>query len=200
MTTFLLIRHGDVPGVHDRLNGRLPIRLSDVGCVQARRLATRVQREPVTAIYSSPTRRAAETAEIMAGVLRLPVCVDEALEEVDFGRWTGRSFEELASDSQWRAFNNRRTLSSVGGGDTMVAVQARIVGWIAAMAASQEDATIVGVSHADVIRAALAGCAGMSLELSLRLDVAPASISEVAVGDEVRIRRINDTAHLEDAG
>ena len=59
--------------------------------------------------------------------------------------------------------------------------------------AAHPAATVVAVSHADVIRAALAACVGLHIDLAQRLDVHTASLSEVGLdGDCVRVGRVND--------
>jgi ribonuclease H / adenosylcobalamin/alpha-ribazole phosphatase len=139
-----------------------------------------------------------ETATLLGAGLRLPVQTESALEEVDFGDWTGARFEDLASVPAWRQFNGFRTTTLMPGGHSLLEVQARVVGWMAAQAATQPEAVVLAVTHADVIRSALAACAGISLDLALRLEIAPSSISEVRLGPEsLVIGRINDTAHLE---
>jgi broad specificity phosphatase PhoE len=66
-------------------------------------------------------------------------------------------------------------------GDLMVEVQARVLAWIERLCGCHRTMTVALVSHADVIRVALAHCLGMPLDLLLRLEVSPASISIVAM-------------------
>src|SRR5699024_3901639 len=115
----------------------------------------------IAAVYSSPVRRAVETAAVLAEQRGCALQVDAALDEVEFGDWTGRSFEELRFDPAWHAFNTHRTSSLIAGGGSMLDVQARALAWVVRTAAAHPGATVVAVSHADVIRAVLAGCAGI---------------------------------------
>ena len=124
--------------------------------------------------------------------------MDPALDEVAFGPWEGQTFEALSSEPGWRQFNQFRTTTLIPGGDSLLHVQARVTGWMATLVSARPDATIVAVSHADVIRAAAAACLGVSLDLALRLEIAPASISEIRMNEHALVvRRLNDTAHLE---
>jgi len=198
-TTFLLIRHAAADGVDGRLAGRTPgLCLSSEGRRQRDRLRARLAGRSITGVYSSPVRRAVETASALASG-EDGVKVDTALDEVEFGDWTGRTFEELQLDALWRDFNTHRTTTLIRGAGSMLDVQARALAWIVRTAAAHAGATIVAVSHADVIRSILAGCAGMSLDLALRLEIGTASISSLSLStDGPRIDCINDSAHLED--
>jgi ribonuclease H / adenosylcobalamin/alpha-ribazole phosphatase len=176
------------------------VALSAEGRGQVRRLATRLQSIAIAGVFSSPVQRALETATMIASVLRLAPQVDAALDEVAFGTWQGRTFDDLSSDPHWRQFNQFRTTTLMPGGGSLLQVQARVTGWMAAQAFARPDATVIAVSHADVIRAAVAACLGISLDLALRLEIAPASVSEVQMNEHALIvRRLNDTAHLEPA-
>jgi broad specificity phosphatase PhoE len=198
-TTVLFIRHAAVDGFAQELRGRTcGVTLNASGRRQVQRLKDRLAGRAIAAVYSSPVRRAVETASALADRLMCEVHVDAALDEVEFGDWTGRSFRELHLDPLWHAFNTQRTTSLIPGAGSMIDVQARAVAWLVRTAAEHRGNTVLAVSHADVIRSVLAGCAGISLDLALRLDISPASISAVSLGsDGPRIDCINDAAHLE---
>jgi broad specificity phosphatase PhoE len=100
-----------------------------------------------------------------------------ALDELDFGAWTGRSFEALAGDPDWRLFNERRSLAAAPGGERILDVQARIVALMVELAGSHPDASLALVSHGDVIRSALLHFLGMPIDFIHRLDIAPRAVS-----------------------
>jgi broad specificity phosphatase PhoE len=194
VTTIHLVRHGShvlPPGV---LAGRLPgVVLSDEGREQARRTAERLaETGGIGAVQYSPLERTCETAAIIADRLGLtPVCAD-ALMEIDFGGWTGRSFEELDILEDWRRWNHFRTGTRPPGGETMLEAQARALRHVETLTPGM--ATVL-VSHCDVIRAVLTHWLGMPTDLLLRLEIAPASISTVEIGPwGPRILRINEEA------
>ena len=90
MTTLLLVRHGETDWNADgRLQGHTDRPLSDFGRRQARQLAAELEGEELDAIYSSDLSRARETAEIVGERLDLPVVVEPALREKDWGTWEG---------------------------------------------------------------------------------------------------------------
>src|ERR1700756_1549502 len=93
VTVFHLLRHGE-PAIFGRLNGRLPgVGLSEKGRAEAAMQAGRLAGEKIEAIYSSPLQRTRETAEILAERLGLPVRYREDVIEIDYGEWTGLTFD-----------------------------------------------------------------------------------------------------------
>lgn len=90
MTTLLLVRHGETDwNAEGRLQGHTDRPLSDYGRRQARRLAEELEGEGLEAIYSSDLARAHETAEIVGERLGLPISLEPALREKDWGSWEG---------------------------------------------------------------------------------------------------------------
>jgi broad specificity phosphatase PhoE len=197
MTRVLLVRHGHTGAPDQQLPGPPPgPPLSDRGVEQVQRLAQRLERRGT--IYASPFRRTEQTAELIAQATGGSVELDDALAEVPFGDWAGRDVATLAADRAWADFNTLRTVSPIAAGGLMLDVQAHAIGWLASMAAAHSSRTIIAVSHADVIRAIVAGCAGVSLDLALRLSIGMASLSEIHLGPGLlQVARLNDTAHLE---
>src|SRR5947209_7751034 len=97
MTRILLIRHGNTHLVSAQLCGRLPgIPLDAEGQRQSEAVARRLQAEQkLHAVYSSPLQRAAETAATIASAQNLTVTADDRLTEMEFGEWTGLTFQDL---------------------------------------------------------------------------------------------------------
>jgi broad specificity phosphatase PhoE len=96
LTHLFLIRHGrSVWNAQGRIQGRADPPLDELGREQARRLAERLRAEAVVALYTSPLRRAQETADIIGRVLDLPVVPDERLQEYDVGDLTGLTWEQV---------------------------------------------------------------------------------------------------------
>ena len=75
----------------------------------------------------------------------------------------------------------------------MAEAQARIVGHMGCVVAGE---TVVMVTHADLIRAAVAHVLGLSLDHLLRFDIGPASVTGVAIGDwGTKLLWLNDKDH-----
>lgn len=182
--TFFLVRHA----VHDLIDkvlvGRSAhVRLSDEGRRQAERIAVRLSRERLTAVHASPRARAQETAQAIADAAGLRVETAADLDEIDIGAWTGRRFDELAGDPNWTAWNSARATARPPAGESMAEAQARVIGLLDRLRAAQPHGRIAAVSHADVIRAALLHYLGVSLDGYARVEISPAGVSTVAVGD-----------------
>ncbi|MFZ5784674.1 MAG: histidine phosphatase family protein [Pseudomonadota bacterium] len=196
MTTFLLVRHAAHDDVGGFLAGRLEgIRLGAAGMAQAGRLAERLKREQVTALYCSPRERTRQTADaIAAAFTSLAWHSLPALDEIDFGAWSGKRFTELNGDPLWRAWNDRRSLARTAGGESFLDVQHRMVGALERLAQQHVGETVGLVTHADVIKAAILYHCGMRLDDWWRIEIAPASITRLAIdGYGARLLGMNET-------
>lgn len=198
MTKFLLIRHAANDTLGKRFAGRAAgVSLNEEGQAQAEKLARRLDGLPVAAIYSSPLERAIETAAPIAKMLELEVVVREEFSELEMGEWTNRSFDELRGEPVFRQFNSFRSGTRVPGGETMLEAQARMIAGLEKLRARHFDETIAVISHADLIKSAVAFYAGIHLDLFQRIEISPASVSVVEIGDETaRILLINDTGEI----
>jgi probable phosphoglycerate mutase len=158
--------------------------LNATGREEARKLPERLSRMPIAAIYTSPLERAQQTAQPLAQALALTPRIEEGLDEIDFGTWTGRTFAELESDVAWAMWVYRRSSAEPPEGETIVTVQRRVVDAVERLRRAHPGETLALVSHGDVIKAALAHYLGMSLDHLESFDIAPASVSVVLAGDD----------------
>lgn len=197
-TTLLLVRHALNDWVGDKLAGWTPnVHLNDKGRAQAEALSQRLAHRQIAAIYSSPLERAVETAQIIAVPYQLEVQIREGVGEVRYGEWTGQSLKELAKEDAWRVVQFYPSGARFPGGEAILEMQARAVAELDAIVAQHPSQTILVVSHADVIKAALAHYVGLHLDLFQRLVVSPASLSVVAfMPMGPRLVVLNDTAHV----
>ena len=173
---------------HDRVDrvlcGRMPgVGLGEAGQRQAEALARRFACEGVDAVWTSPLQRARETAEPVAARLGLAARPCDALCEIDFGAWTGQAFDALRDDPRWRRWNEARGSERPPGGESMTEAQTRAAAEVERARAEHPDGRVVLVSHGDVIKAVIAGVLGLSLDAHARFEIAPASISALAVWD-----------------
>jgi probable phosphoglycerate mutase len=191
--TVLLIRHAHTDAIAARLSGRLAaVHLTEAGRRQAAQLAQRLAPAPLRAVYSSPLERALETATPIAEAHGLEVLARDALTEVDYGAWTGKSFDALQQLPEWRRYNDARETAHVPEGESASAVQLRILRELERLWQRHCADTVAVISHADVIRAALLHYAGVSLNFFGRFTVDPASVSAVALdGRSGRVLYVN---------
>ncbi|HEY1373770.1 MAG TPA: histidine phosphatase family protein [Candidatus Binatia bacterium] len=193
MTRFFLIRHAATALVGRRIAGRLDgVSLTDAGRAEAARLAQRLAAEDVAAVYTSPRERARETARPLAETLRRQAVVAHEIDELDYGEWSGKTLAELDTMPLWRAFNSARSLTRVPNGESILELQARVVGFMERLAAEHESSSVALVTHAETVRAALAYYLGVPIDQSLRFDVDPASVSIVELHEHSgKVRCVN---------
>ncbi|UPK30876.1 histidine phosphatase family protein [Bradyrhizobium sp. 195] len=190
--TIHLVRHGHHALLGRMLCGRMKgVELDELGTSEIARCAETITPSP-TLIQSSPQRRCMQSACILSAYLRLPVEIVPALDELDYGEWTGRSFEDLGSDPRWSRWNRRRSTSRPPGGESMRALQRRVVGHLEQLRSDRDSEIVIAVSHAEPIRAALLHYSRRQLDDFLSIEIDPASISTLSVDHRgVRVRGIN---------
>ena len=101
------------------------VTLGDDGLAEAQAVASRLAPEPLAAVYTSPMERCRQTAEAVAAPHALAPQLDHAFTEVDFGDWTGLSFEQLQADPRWEPWNSRRSLNRPPDGESLGEAQMR---------------------------------------------------------------------------
>src|SRR5258708_5127847 len=89
--------------------------------------AERLANEKSAALYASPLQGTRESAEIVAARLGLPITFHDDLIELDFGEWTGSTFDAIRADPRWQAWRTQRSLARIPGGESMRQVQRRMV-------------------------------------------------------------------------
>jgi broad specificity phosphatase PhoE len=197
MTVFHLLRHGERQESRV-LVGRLPgIALSERGRAEIAAVAELLAEGKIAALYSSPLQRTRESAEIVAARLGLPVALHDDLIELDFGEWTGATFDAIRADPRWRAWSTQRSLATIPGGESMRQVQRRAVEALLEIGEAHPDESVVVVSHGDVIRAMLVFALGMPLDFYGRIEVAQGSLSTVRIdAGGCRVLAINERPRL----
>jgi probable phosphomutase (TIGR03848 family) len=202
----LLVRHGKTPTTGTVLPGRAAgLHLSEQGVAQAEAVAERIAalgdskgRAPV-AVYASPLERTTETARPIARRLGLRVRSDRGLLECDFGEWTGAELKALAKKPEWNQVQRWPSGFRFPGGESFLEMQARMASALSAITARHQGETVVAVSHADPIKAAISTAAGTHLDLFQRLTVAPCSVSAVVYTEGgPHVLTVNSTASLSD--
>lgn len=197
MPTLILIRHGrsqaNAAGV---LAGRTPgVTLDDTGNQQAAALAERFEHVTFERIVSSPLERCRATAAILASG-RIEPIADDRLVECDYGEWTGRKLDELRDEPLWADVQDRPSSVTFPGGESMAALHERT-----RVAVAEHNAAVgdkgwwAAVTHADVIKAAVADAVGLGLDHFQRFIVDPGSVSAIHYGKgRTVIWKLNDAA------
>jgi len=179
----ILVRHGESTGNAARLLvGRIDVPLSDEGRRQAAGLAGRLGE--LSAVVSSPLRRAVDTAEALAG--DRPVTVDDRWIEMDYGGQDGRPLTEVPRDvwAQWRT----DPAAHPAGGESVGEVVARVADACAELfavpgqGARDEEGHVVVVSHVTPIKAAIAWALAADPDVIWRMYLSNGSVSRVRWG------------------
>jgi broad specificity phosphatase PhoE len=157
MTWLLLARHGETDWNREgRWQGHADVALNDLGREQARELATWMMSEPIDVIVSSDLKRAHETALIIAEAKRLPVTTDAGLREIDVGRWSGLTPNEIA-----KCFPGMATHD----GETNEQHLARVIEAFRRIAREHLGKRVLVVSHGKTLRVIRRHAAGRPVSL-----------------------------------
>jgi broad specificity phosphatase PhoE len=179
--------------------------LTERGLRQAEALAEALAGVKVDAVYSSPLRRAIDTARAIASRHGLEVVPDDRLTEMDVGDLDGLTFDEMRGRypeflSRWLG-EEAGTLRMPGGSECLQDVQDRAREALQRMAQRHERATVVAVTHNFTIHALL--CHALNMPICdfrrLRHDLAAISTLDLRDGRSVVIH-LNDCCHLEARG
>lgn len=162
MTEIILARHGETDWNREsRFQGHADPPLNDLGREQASELAKTLTDQDVAAIYSSPLRRALETAQVIAALRGLDAAPVEGLREVDVGSWQGLTRDEV---EQRFPEQFRRWLDYGQGwddGESYEEMGSRATAALLELAADNDEKRIVAVTHGGPIRAVLARASGI---------------------------------------
>jgi alpha-ribazole phosphatase len=193
VTRLLLLRHGEPEAdSRGRCYGRLDVGLSDHGRDQAVRAARFLADAPIAAIYSSPRRRAAETARPLADARGLALVVREDLREIEFGRLEGMTFDEVrAHDPElYETWMTRPTTVTFPGGEGFGDLQRRVLALAGELRRTHAGTTIAVVAHGGVMRALLADALRLAREDVFRLDQSHGAVSVVDFLEDTAIVRL----------
>ena len=192
MTTILLARHGETDWNREgRFQGHADPPLNRTGRAQAVDLSVALMAEQLAAVYSSPLRRALETAEVLAASHGLePVPVDD-LREVDVGSWSGLTRAEVeerfpAQFARWLDYGQ-----GWEDGETYEEMGRRAVDALLRLAAAHDGERVLAVTHGGPIRAAFAFADGTTHAEARRLGprIRNTFVAELAVADGA-LRRV----------
>jgi broad specificity phosphatase PhoE len=124
---------------------------------------------------ASPTRRAAQTA----AALGLEATIEPMLRDCDYGRWTGRTFDEVqAQEPDALADWIKDPTAAPHGGESVVAMIARVSAWLDAQLTM--PGAMLAITHATVIRAAIVCALEAEPRSFWHIDIAPLSLTQLS--------------------
>ena len=202
MTRIAIIRHGQTEwneGEGERFRGRAELDLDQIGMGQARAAVARIARWQVSAIYSSPLRRAVSTAKILASPFDLEVQLLEGLIDIDYGKWQGLSLKEAAADDSelYALWLKSPHLVTFPEGESLEQVRIRTVAALETLLAQHPEQTIVLVSHKVVCKVLICSILGLDNSHFWQVEQDTGAIDLVETRDRLlRVSLLNDTCHL----
>jgi len=201
-----MVRHGaTVLSVEDRFAGATDVALSDEGREQTRRLAERLSKEQISAVFASPLGRTMETARILAEPHRLIVQPRDGFREISHGHWeqmTRREVEERFPKEAAEWEKDPYTFAPEGG-ESGLAVTARALPALLELVRSNPGKMLLVVSHKATIRLLLSSLLGFDpRRYRDNLDQKPAALNIVDFRDPTlaRLTLFNDTSHYAATG
>ena len=200
----ILVRHGETRwNRENRVVGHTGIALDSNGRRQVELLARKLENDSVSAIYSSPLRRARETAAAIARIHRLRVIKDDAFKEMDAGELEGLTFGEVMEryGDLFKDWMRGDSSLRMPGGESMTELQQRTWPAVERIVGENTDRVVILVSHSLAISSIIASALGMAPYNFRRLRLGVASISILNFGDHgASLALFNDTCHLERGG
>ncbi len=150
MTEILLVRHGQTDwNLERRIQGHTDIPLNEEGIAQSQALAERMRGAQIDAVFSSDLTRAAQTAQMIAERLSVPLHFDPRLREVNHGQWEGLLISEVRSKfgNAYQAFRDDQLGTRAPGGETLREAIRRIESAVDDAAWQHPNGRVVIVSH-----------------------------------------------------
>jgi broad specificity phosphatase PhoE len=203
-TRVFLIRHGITDWhARQRVLGQRDIPLSAAGLAQAETVADLLEGIPLAELIASPLSRATQTAEAIGRRFSLDVARDSRLIDFRLGKWTGMTYDEVATSEEYQRFLANPLSERIPDGETLTEIRARAVSAVEqALEDSPSGDAIAIVTHAGVIRVVLAHYLGSHPANYHRIRVSPGSVSVLSFRDGQELPRVlatNITGSLADA-
>ncbi|MEM8533989.1 MAG: histidine phosphatase family protein [Chloroflexota bacterium] len=196
-----LVRHGEaIANIEMRYLGLRDDPLTERGVWEAQQLAQALAVLPITAVYSSPLQRTANTAQHIAEAHGLSVQPEPRLREAAFGTWEGLTRNEVlsrsAADAEALARWEADPSCAPPNGESLVSVQERAISFVETLLEPYDGQSIVVVSHVSPIKTLL--CAAMRAPLTTmrHIFLDTATISVVDWGAQPVMRLFNAHHHL----
>ena len=201
-TTIQMVRHGQTEAnITGFCSGRSGIDLNETGYQQVRRLAARLAKTPITALYTSPLLRTRNTAAIIAEPHRLKLTELEEFIEIDLGDWTGKYFSEIGQEWPvlWQQWVTDPLEVTVPNGENLARITERALKGLEKVAAAHRDNDVLVVTHDIIIKVLVIHTLDTTNRIYRHFDISNASLSTIRYQkNRPRLVTLNDTAHLID--
>jgi broad specificity phosphatase PhoE len=203
MLRLILVRHGETErNSKARLQGgKSDIPLNEKGRRQAYCLGSALQGENLKAIYSSPLKRALDTAQAISAHHHLKVQTDHTLVEIDMGLIDGLDLSEVKESQKdfWKRWCQEDYSVALPGGESLLQVQQRAWGAVQGIISRHQEGSVAVVSHSISLQIIITAILGAPLYSFTRFHLGVASITIFHIDDgKTSLVMLNDTCHLND--
>ncbi len=191
------VRHGEsVYNAERRIQGQTDVELSSLGLSQSGAVVEELASLPIEAVYSSPLRRARQTAEPLATALGLELRVDPRLAEINAGVFQGLDWDQIAArypaeGARWKSHDPDFVIP---GGESRRQLAARAVEAFQAIRAAG-GAQVAVIAHGGLLTAGFKGLFAVPLERN-PFNLLNGSISQIVWDSEPQLLTLNQTEHL----
>lgn len=195
-----LARHGETEWtVDDRFNGWSDVALTELGKCQAQSLGSYLKERPLAAIYSSPLKRCAETAQLASAPHDLSPTIVPELKELNYGVWDGMARVDIISrySDAWAAWMQDPAAMAAPEGESGYDVLTRVIPSIKDLVTRHSGKEILVVAHKAVNRLFLCDILGIPpRDYRKRIGQSPCALNCVQwVADEPCVMLINGVTH-----
>lgn len=194
-TRLYLLRHGEVEARYHRVfGGRIDMELSPLGHQQVQALADYFQRHPPHVMYASPMKRVQQTLAPLAKWTGLKPVILPGLREVDFGVWTGLSWDQVYERFKVSAFDwlNQLENGSIAEAESTADFRRRVDESLKQILHHSPNREIAVIAHGGVIRMILALLLDLPFARMSMFDIEYASITKVKLRpDKTEIELLN---------
>lgn len=199
MTYLMLIRHGETPWTKvRRFQGSTDTELTAHGKRQAKAVGKCLKRYGIHAVYSSPLKRAKQTALAVGREVGKKISYDSRLRELGFGAWEGKSSAELLKDkksgyAQW----SRGKVVTPKGGEKMTAFRKRVGSMLKEITRRHPEKKIAVITHGGPVKMFLYEALKLPFRSLWSFRIETASITVIGIGKHyAQVFNLNDTSHL----
>ena len=158
MLKLFITRHGETEwNVENRFHGRLDAPLTQKGKECALALGRSLLDIPFDRVYSSSTKRALDTANLICNNRNQKIIAEDLLMEIDLGAWDGELVNDVKENDkkEFNNFWNAPTLFSPKGGESLAELRERAAQVLKKITSHHLEGNILIVTHSALLKAML---------------------------------------------
>ena len=201
MTRVILVRHARTTwNDQGKYGGHTDVGLDELGKQQITKVAERLKKYPIKAVYASDLQRAYQTALAIAQIHNLSVEQFGELREINFGQWEGKTYNEIVKEQQelMEAWLKDPFNTKIPDGETMTEMQKRVAKCLLEIVSKHPEENIVVVTHAGPIWTIISHILEVPLQYYWRIKQSNTAVNIIDFYDKQGIIcLLNDTSHLD---